>query len=528
MARSHLIGHLRRAYQTVRFASQHRLSLNDAEGILQANTLSRRQFLQRSMVAAGALGVPIQATGGRGAIALSSAPRILIVGAGVAGLTVAYRLQSAGVAADLIDAAPRLGGRLRTLANWPGCPNPVELGGEFIDTRHTAVWGLAQDVGLTLADLREADRGLEAEIFYFNGQRVSHTAIATAFVPLAEQISQDLAAIGDRTPSYHTANAATQRLDQLSLTEYLDAIDLDPVIKQLVEVAYVTEYGRDGDAQTCLNMLFLIGHEIGQWSTYGDSDERWHIIGGNEQLPKTLAQRLRSPVQAETVLESIRETGDRTYQVSLRQGSTSREATYDLVVLAVPFSVLRNVDLAIEMPEAKRGAIAQLGYGTCSKLAVPLRERIWRTRYGSTVSIYTDQAFQNTWESARYASGSSGWVTNLRGGHEGLALGSGHPEAHAAELIQSLNPLFPGISSVQRGQTLRAFWAGEPYALGSYSCYLPGQWSRFGGAEAEPVGNLWFAGEHCSFDSQGYINGAVESAETAAQGILQSLQGISS
>lgn len=524
MARSPLIHVLRRAYQTIHLANQPPFDRAEVNDWMREPSWSRRQFLQRSVVAAGALGVSLGTPPSTAQRTVQSPadPRILIVGAGVAGLTVAYRLQQWGASVDVVDAASRIGGRLRTLSNWPGCPNPVELGGEFIDTRHAAVWRLAQDLGLELADLRAADRGLEPEIFYFQGQRISHDAIAHAFTPLAQQIQQDLAAIGTPPPTYRTANPAARHLDRLSLAEYLDALDLDPVIKQLVEVAYVTEYGRDSDAQTCLNMLFLIGHEAEQWRTYGDSDERWHIVGGNEQLPKTLAQAVQSSIRLDTRLESIRERGDRTYQVSLRHGNTSREATYDIVVLAMPFSVLRSVELAVEMPQPKQQAIAHLGYGTSSKLAVPLRQRIWRTRYGSTLSIYTDQPFQNTWESARYTPGSSGWITNLRGGSAGMALGSGNPQHHASTLLQSLDALFPGITTVQTGQPLRAFWAGDPNTLGSYACYQPGQWTAFGGVEAEPVGNLWFAGEHCSLDSQGYINGAIESAEQVAQA-LQSL-----
>lgn len=519
MARSQIIQILRRAYQTIGIATEQKISTHEAEERLTAQAqLSRRQFLYGSLATGAVMGLRP-----RSVAQTISNPKILVVGAGVAGLTVAYRLQQAGVLVDLVDASQRLGGRLRSLRGWPGCPNPVELGGEFIDTRHTAVRSLVEELGLPLADLREADRGLEAEVFFFNGQRVSHGAVINAFIPLAEKLNRDLAAIGEVTPNYRTANAATQALDRLSLDAYLDTVEIDPMIRDLVRVAYITEFGRDSGDQTCLNMLFLIGTESGKWSTYGTSDERWHVIGGNEQIPQTLAQRLQLPIQLETQLESVRETGTGTYQVSLRQGATSREYSYDGVVLAVPFTVLRQVELAVELPPAKQAAIAQLGYGTSTKLVVPLRERIWRNRYGSTISVYTDQAFQNTWESARYTPGSSGWITNLRGGEEGIRLGEGTAEEQGDRLVASLDPLFPGIRQVQRGQTLRAYWAAEPHALGSYSCYRPGQWTQFGGVEAEPVGNLWFAGEHCSLSSQGYINGAVESAEVAAQNVLKSL-----
>jgi len=518
MARSSVLHRLRRAYAMLRQARLQNRSIDDIQNLAAQASLSRRQFLQGSLLAGATLGLRPQWRA-----ASASDARILVVGAGIAGLTVAYRLQQAGLGVDLVDASQRVGGRLRSLRDWPGCPSPVELGGEFIDTRHTAVRALVEELALPMADLRAADYGLEAEVFYFNGQRISHRAVIDAFVPLAEQINRDLAAMGDRPPHYRTANPATQALDQLSLDAYLERVDLDPMIRDLVRVAYITEYGRDSSDQTCLNMLFLIGTEVGQWSTYGTSDERWHIIGGNEQLPQTLAQRLQKPAQTATRLESIRRNGSGTYRVSLRQDGTSQERSYDGIVLTIPFSLLRQVELAVDLPPAKQLAIAHLGYGTSTKLFVPLRERIWRNRYHSTISVYTDQSFQNTWESVRYTPGTSGWITNLRGGQEGLRLGDGLPDEQGDRLIANLEPLFPGIQQVQRGPTLRAYWAAEPYALGSYSCYQPGQWTQFGGAESEPVDHLWFAGEHCSLSSQGYINGAVESAERTARQVLKTL-----
>jgi monoamine oxidase len=382
---------------------------------------------------------------------------------------------------------------------------------------------LAAELGLTMADLRAADAGLEPEILYFQGQRVRHPWVVDEFAPLARRIAQDVATLSRWSLTYRDATPEVQRLDRLSLSEYLSATPVHPVIEQLIRVAYITEYGLDAEAQSCLNMLFLIGAEAGKWSTYGVSDERYHVVGGNDQIPRQLAQRLAGQIATGTALESIHRLSGGAYRVSLRSGSTSTERHYDHVVLTVPFTVLRQIDLDVELPAVKQAAIAELGYGTSTKLVMPFEERIWRTRYRSTVSIYTDKAFQNTWESARYATGPAGWLTDLRGGQAGVQLGSGSPQAHAQALVNDLEFLFPQITQVERGPALRATWFTEPYALGAYSCYLPGQWSRFGGAEIERVGNLWFAGEHCSIGSQGYMNGACETAEQVARGIQQEL-----
>jgi len=522
MARTALVDLLRQAYQVYLTSAKTGMPKDEVMDL----ELSRRQLL----AGMATLAVSAKPRAQEGLLQSMRATRlpagggVLIVGAGIAGLTAAYRLQQAGVRAEVVEASRRVGGRLRSLGNVAGSPGVVEMGGEFIDTRHTAVRSLATELGLTLADLRLADTGLEPEVLFFQGHRVSQQQVIEEFAPLAKRIADDLQSLGNRNITYHDPSDAAVRLDRLSIAEYLETAPISPVMDQLLKVAYITEFGRDAESQSCLNMLFLIGAEVGKWSTYGISDERYHVVGGNDQIPQKLAARLQGEVETSTVLESIRAKPEGRYQVSLRQGATSVERTYEHILLTVPFGVLRQVELAIDLPPVKRRAIDELGYGTSTKLSLPFQERIWRSRYSSTISVYSDLDFQNTWESARYGVGSSGWLTNLRGGTNGMALGEGNPEAQAQKLLNDFEGIFPGISVAQQGKGVRSFWAAEPYSLGSYSCYLPSQWTAIGGAEGERVGNVWFAGEHCSPGSQGYMNGACETAEAAAHSILQDLR----
>jgi len=83
--------------------------------------------------------------------------------------------------------------------------------------------------------------------------------------------------------------------------------------------------------------------------------------------------------------------------------------------------------------------------------------------------------------------------------------------------------VFPGIAALRQGSTARAFWTGDPYALGSYACYLVGDWRRFYGEEGKRVGKLFFAGEHYSQDFQGYMEGGCETGQAAAEAIIQAL-----
>ncbi|WP_373525441.1 flavin monoamine oxidase family protein, partial [Nostoc sp.] len=147
----------------------------------------------------------------------------------------------------------------------------------------------------------------------------------------------------------------------------------------------------------------------------------------------------------------------------------------------------------------------------------------WRTKYNSTASTFTDTGFQSTWESSRYQKSSKGLITNFTGGEHGLSLGKGSAESQAQILLPQLNQIFPGIKNVRQGQAMRAYWPEEQYTRGSYACYLVGQWTSIAGAEQKRVGNLFFAGEHCSLSYQGYMEGGCRTGEVAARRILKDL-----
>ncbi len=484
--------------------------------------VSRRRLLQGSLAIASAVAAASFRRDGRPLSAAAAGAPILIVGAGIAGLTAAYRLKQYGIAVDIVEARNQVGGRIRTVPKAAGTLNAAELGGEYINTGHTCIRTIAAELGLQEVDLLAAQQGLVQDTYYFQGRRIALEEILNDFVPLAAQIDEDLSAVGNEL-SYQSSTPEAQRLDNLSIAEYLEKVPTTSTVRNLFRVAYTGEYGREPEEQSSLNLLFLIGTETDQLNLFGASDERYQIASGNNQIPFKLAELLAGSIEIGTVLEAITSLPDGRYRVSLRSGQSAFDRTYERVVLAIPFSVLRQVQLNVPLPPTKRLAIDTLGYGTNSKFISGYRERVWRTRYGSTASIFTDLPLQNSWESTPFYPGPDGLVTDFLGGRQGLLLGSGTPLDQFQRVQPQYEQVFPGISSVLTGQFLRAFWPGERYSQGSYSCYLVGQWTKLYGVEGERVGNLFFAGEHCSLDNQGYMEGGCETGEIAAAEILQDL-----
>ena len=203
-----------------------------------------------------------------------------------------------------------------------------------------------------------------------------------------------------------------------------------------------------------------------------------------------------------------------------RPKGASRTVGAEIVVLCIPFSILRNIQLQVPLPAIKTKAIQELGYGTNAKLILGFQERTWR-KQGFTGDSYTGGLpYQSGWDASRQQGGHLGAYTIFPGGKEGTDLAAGSPQDQARRLLPGLDKVFPGVQEKWLGTALRAYWPSNPYVLASYACYMPGQYTQIRGAERFPVGNLYFAGEHTSLDSQGYMNGGAESGRLVAEALI--------
>lgn len=449
----------------------------------------------------------------------SGGPRIAVVGAGIAGLTAAYRLGQAGLSAKVFDSWNRVGGRMFTARGMWADQQLTELGGELIDTDHDALRTLADELGLTLDPILEtAASGIRQDTWFFDGRAVSDAEIVEAFRPVAGRLKADV--------DNEKNEDEFARIDELGLSTYLDSIqDMDPVLRTLLDVAYVGEYGRELSEQSPWNLLWLIDSETPDpFRVYGDSDEAFHVRGGNDLLTSGLAERLVSPIELEHQLLSVRETASGTFRLAFARGSgSSREEEFDRVVFALPFTRLRDVELPEAIPAEKKDIIDNLGMGTNAKLMAQFSERVWRTQHQSSGSVTTDNGLQLLWETSRGMTGASGILTVFAGGQIGEQIGEGTAETQLQRRLARIDEIFPNTAATYiPGSAVRMHWPTVEHTRGSYTCYLPGQ-ASFSGLEGERVGNLHFCGEHTSVDYQGYMNGGAESGERVATEIMTDL-----
>ena len=503
--------------------------VQEAYAAVSAGRTTRREVLKR----AGATTVAIAgaSTIGRFAQAAYGAaqPSIAIVGAGLAGLTCAYRLKQAGLTAKVYEASTRIGGRCYTIHDFD--PLVAEHGGELIDQGHTQLRQLAQELGLDLDNLLQAQPSGTEDFFWFNGGKYEYSQLVDDLNGIYQKMHKDVSAA-----SYPTLwNNYTQRgweLDHMSIIDWLDETvpgGSTSNLGRVLDIAYNIEYGAESSEQSSLNLLYLLGYSgQGQFRVFGQSNEKYHVRGGNDQVARLLADALSNQISLSTELTAIKLNPGGSYTLTFSTGSGSKTVVADQVVLALPFSLLRSVNYSkAGFEPLKVTAIKELPMGTNSKLHVEFGDRFWYGA-GNNGNTYGDTGFQNTWEVSRAQGGGKGkgLLVDYTGGKIGASFGTGTPSSRAQQFMSQLQPLFPGttVSDHWTGRATVDFWTAYPWTKGSYSYWKVGQYTKFSGMEKERQGNCHFAGEHTSQDFQGYLNGAVETGERAAGEILDDLK----
>ena len=522
MPKTSLLKAIQKAYRLSQLSQRHNISVDAIVERLQDN-LTRRHLLKIGLTTASFTAATILRRENVVAKTRSSTP-ILIVGGGIAGLTAAYRLHQARVPVEVIEARSTCGGRMQTVYNALGTSIPVEMGGEFIDTGHSSLRSLAKELGFNLIDLKLAHKDLIHTTYHIGSQQVSFKQVVSEFTVIAKQIGRDAKATSD--VSYKQNTPIAKELDNLSILEYLYRLKTPTVLRTILDIAYNVEFGLESSEQSALNLISLLNDQTSGFKIFGDSDERYYIEGGNQQIPQKLATILGDRISQNTVLQQIKLLSDGRYLVTMQSNDSKIvEKKYERVILAIPFAVLRHIPLKLNLTEVKKKAIDNLGYGSNSKLITSYDEKIWQNKYKATGDVFTDIGLQNTWESAgnRQTEG-VGLLTNFRGGEPGVALGKSPLKKVREDFINQIEKVFPGIASIERENTpLLSYWINKNYSLGSYSCYRVGQYTTIRGAEGERIGNLFFIGEHTSMDFGGYMEGGCQTGNAVAKEIIKEI-----
>ncbi len=467
--------------RAVREHSQAVLSQDPAAAPVEFEDTVRRLSRRQLLAAGGGLGAAALLAGyglrtgsARAAGKPVSDARVVIVGAGLAGVSAAYQLHRAGVRVELYEARDRLGGRCWTSKGWVD-GQIAEHGGEFIDSRHVHIRQLARQLGLELDDLYAAKYG-DFSPNWVRGRNLKQHEINRAMEPVNAAATAEAKRVGVIRPdgsinqlaiTYPTATAAAKLVDRATMAEWLeDKVPglLHSDVGEWLDQTMTGWYGLNMDRLSALNWIdFLIIPSPG-------ADERWHVRGGNDQvIHRAVGTLPQGRVHRETVLRSIRRRAGGSYELDF--DGVGRPVVADLVILTLPFTTLRDVDMhGAGFSDHKRAAIAQLAMGQDSKLMLQYDVRPWKMHDWSATMTSSDPDF-DTWESSAMEAGKAGLITVYAGGDTSVRWRGPTPHAPATpqlrnEVLDRINAAIPGSKAHFNGRAVRRSVVARPVDAG--------------------------------------------------------------
>jgi monoamine oxidase len=418
---------------------------------------------------------------------------VVVIGGGLAGLRCADVLAARGVDVVVLEVRDRVGGRVFSHHFSDG--QTCERGAEFIDSNHAEVLALAGRLGLTLTS-RSGDLDPAATLLDAGGRAVPMSMHAS--------IAPDIATWNDSL----AALVDNDSLDRGTLADLMHSLDLSVLSRLVIGRHIRTEYMLPPEE---VSQRFAAG--LAKLQAAG-RPECHRIVGGNDQLATGLAAGLGARVRLGTAVQSIEVdsgeggSGD-CASVRLTAGEMISART---IVAAVPLPVLSRIwpTMPLEL-----GAI---GYGVGGKISVQFDRRIWQD-YGRNGTVLTERAWGQLWETTDDQGGDRGVLTNLLSSHDGAAFAA-LPEA-PDRVVAEIDRLFPGAKGLA-GERVHTDWTNDPFSLGAYACFGPGQMTA-----AEPFlraghgrdGCLMLAGEHTD-EFAGFMEGALRSGARVADRIV--------
>lgn len=473
--------------------------------------LTRRTFLR---AAAAGLGASASLT------ALprkAPAKKVLVAGGGLAGLSAAYELMQAGHEVIVLEARDRPGGRVLTLRDSFSDGLYAEAGAEMFGDTHNFVHRYVKQFALTLMPAPNATR--LAALYYLKGKRVlnRHAGLEWPIsLPADEQkllpydlqkkyIEPAVAEIGDPLSPGWPSPEVLEKYDRVSMSEMLHRRGASAEAIALLQLGYSDSWddGTEPDSALCLLRDEAIGRSPG-------NSQR--IDGGNDRLPRALADKLGNRIQFRTALARIEQ--DRKHvTVTVTQNGRHHKLSADYLVCSIPFPVLRSIQVAPAFSPGKQRAIQELRYLSVTRVFLQTRSRFW-TASGLSGYAATDLPIGTTWDCSLGEDSSRGILECYTSGQTARRFAALPERQRVQTAVENLETVFPGTRD-NFEKAVSVDWNADPLARGAFAWFKAGQMSELMPHIATPEGRVFFAGEHTS-PYFGWMQGALQSGNRVA------------
>lgn len=460
---------------------------------------------------------------------------VLVLGAGLAGLAAAYELEQAGYDVTVLEARTRPGGRALTLRSPFAEGLHAEAGAKFVRDNHDLAIAYADafDLKLTSANAskfassRSALYHLRGSWIHAEGGKLLNEAGQPACWPLelaateqggvplslmvqyAAPILADSDLFGDPSEDGWPSAKLKALYDGLTFEQFLRQRGASEAAISLMRLTYISLAGEGIES---LNALWAL-REL-----YFSREAKDTLVFSNgvSSLPEAFATRLAGGIRYGAPVVRIEQRDDRVY-ATYRSAGELRTVEAEYAICALPFSVLRTIEVVPPFSEGKRKAVAELPYAAATGVCLQMRTRFWEAS-GLPGQAMTDLPITLVLDMTFHQPGTRGILMSLTGGHQARAFAALGEDERQASVLNQMEQIYPGIREHYEGGASYA-WELDPWALGGYSWMRPGQFTSLYAHIATPEGRIFFAGEHAS-PWPAWMQGALWSGKRAAEAVM--------
>lgn len=486
--------------------------------------VSRRHFLKASFTAGAALPFIPYALARDVQVASAAKPRkIVVVGAGIAGLVAAFELTQSGHDVTVFEARMRPGGRIHTLRDDFADGLHAEAGAIDIGDAYTLLLQYIRQFNLSLIEAGSTEKLRNPkDVFFLSGQR--YTVAAGTDPNWPYQLSPEERKLGlqglwnkyfipvtrhmgDPTASdWPTATA--RELNDVTLNEFLRKQGASDGVIALLRMAFL---GEDYDHVSGLQDLV--------WQEFFDRNKTWsQIKGGNDLLPSAFAERLGKRMNYDAILRKVVQDKNKV-RLSITRGESLEQVEADRVVIAIPFSTLRNVILDDSFSFQKRMVISKLRYDSAVHVYLQSKSRFWLDQ-GLSGFATTDLPIRTILDHTESQPGTRAILGIETEGTTSRRVTAMSSEDRVRWSLENVCKVYPDMVQNFEGGTSVA-WDEEQWSLGAAAYFAPGEMTEMFPHVATAEGRVHFAGEHTS--TIYVMEGAAQSGLRAAREVNAAL-----